>query len=157
MNWAWWVNGPETFDVPLIAVASKDGRFTAGLGFQDGLWATVNASDDRACFHLFPHFGALKPGQSATVEGRFYLLKGTPKDMLTKFQKDFPAVEHGPVVFSRAEGVRVSAVEQVKISGYLSDRHKKISLICNTCTTRLIRGGRRSRGRRTPTSAPART
>ena len=58
VKWAWWINGPGTFDVPLIAVASKDGRFTAGLGFQDGLWATVNASDDRACFHLFPHFGA---------------------------------------------------------------------------------------------------
>jgi hypothetical protein len=108
VKWAWWVNGPETFDVPLIAVASKDGRFTAGLGFQDGLWATVNASDDRACFHLFPHFGALKPGQSATVEGRFYLLKGTPNDVLAQFRSDFslatPGTQQKPAGGKRASG-----------------------------------------------------
>ncbi len=90
INWGWWINGEQTFDVPLIAVASKDGQFTAALGFQDGIRATSNTGDDRACFHLFPHFGTLKPGESATVEGRFYILKGGPDAALTQFQKDFP-------------------------------------------------------------------
>lgn len=36
IQWAWWKNGQETFDVPLIAVASKDGRFTAAIGFPKG-------------------------------------------------------------------------------------------------------------------------
>jgi hypothetical protein len=90
IQWAWWKNGKETFDVPLIAVASKDGRLTAALGFQDGIWATCNTGDDRACFHLFPYFGTLKPGESATVEGRFYLLQGGPDAALAQFRKDFP-------------------------------------------------------------------
>jgi hypothetical protein len=89
-NWAWWKNGKETFDVPLIAVASKDGQFTVGLGFQDGIWASSNTGDDRACFHLFPNFGTLKPGESATVEGRFYFLQGGPDAVLAQFRRDFP-------------------------------------------------------------------
>jgi hypothetical protein len=89
IEWAWWKNGKETFDVPLIAVASKDGQFTAALGFRDGVWASCNTGDDRACFHLFPHFGTLKPGESATVEGRFYLLPGGPDAALTQFRKGF--------------------------------------------------------------------
>lgn len=89
IEWAWWKNGKETFDVPLIAVVSKDGRFTAALGFRDGVWASTNTGDDRACFHLFPHFGTLKPGQSATVDGRFYLLPGGPDVALAQFRRDF--------------------------------------------------------------------
>ena len=34
-------------------------------------------------------------------------------------------LEKGSGVFNRAEGVRVAPVEQVKISGYLSERHKR--------------------------------
>ena len=39
--------------------------------------------DDRACFHLFPSFGRIEPGQSATVHGRFYVSRGS----LAKLQK----------------------------------------------------------------------
>ncbi len=92
VEWAWWNNGPETFDLPLIAVESRDGRFTAALGFEAAEWASCNGGDDRACFHLFPFFGELQPGASATVEGCFYLLHGTADDALQRFKTDFPAV-----------------------------------------------------------------
>ena len=93
ITWAWWRNGEETFDVPLIAVASNDGRFTAAIGFPDGVWASCNSGDERACFHLFPQFGTLRPGESATVEGRFYLLPGGPDAALAQFRQDFPHQE----------------------------------------------------------------
>lgn len=89
VEWGWWVNGPETFDVPLIAVQSKDGAFTTALGFESAEWASCNGGDDRACFHLFPLFGDLQPGESREVRGCFYLMRGTPEDVLKTFMTDF--------------------------------------------------------------------
>jgi hypothetical protein len=79
IRWAWWVNATNTFDEPLIALASHDGRWTAGLCFERAAWASANAGDDRACFHLFPLFGRIEPGASASVRGAFFLLRGSPE------------------------------------------------------------------------------
>lgn len=89
VEWGWWVNGPESFDVPLIAVQSKDGAFTTALGFEAAEWASCNGGDDRACFHLFPLFGDLQPGESSEVRGCFYLMRGTPENVLKAFRTDF--------------------------------------------------------------------
>ena len=93
IDWEWWINGPETFDYPFIAVQSNDGKFTTALGFEAAEWASCNAGDERACYHLFPLFGDLEPGQSATIRGFFYLTPGTPEDALSQFKKDYPEVE----------------------------------------------------------------
>jgi hypothetical protein len=93
IEWEWWINGPETFDYPFIAVQSEDGTFTTALGFEAAEWASINAGDRNACYHLFPFFGDLKPGKSATVRGCFYLTPGTPEDVLKQFKKDYPNVK----------------------------------------------------------------
>jgi hypothetical protein len=93
LEWEWWINGPETFDYPFIAVQSEDGMFTTALGFEAADWASCNGGDDRACFHLFPLFGDLKPGESVTVRGCFYLIHGAPEDALRQFKEDYPGVE----------------------------------------------------------------
>ena len=93
IEWEWWTNGPETFDYPFIAVQSKDGKFTTALGFEAAEWASINAGDKNACYHLFPFFGDLKPGKSSTVRGCFYLTPGTPEDVLKQFKKDYPNVK----------------------------------------------------------------
>jgi hypothetical protein len=95
IEWEWWINGPETFDHPFIAVQSKDGKFTTALGFEAADWASINAGDERACFHLFPFFGDLEAGESSTVEGCFYLMPGTPDDVMRRFREDFPDAEDG--------------------------------------------------------------
>jgi hypothetical protein len=95
VEWGWWRNGSETFDFPFIAVQDKDGAFTTALGFEAAEWASCNGGDDRACFHLFPLFGDLKPGESRKVEGCFYLLPGTPENALDQFKKDFPEAGKG--------------------------------------------------------------
>jgi len=89
--WSWWKNAPETFDLPLIAAASKDGKHTLALGFERALWASSNAGDPRACIHLFPDFGKVEKGARATVKGRLYLVAGTPADVRARFLADFPA------------------------------------------------------------------
>jgi hypothetical protein len=90
VKWAWWVNGPETFDLPLIALTSRDGRKTVAMAFEQAIWASSNTGDDRACFHLFPWFGRIEPGQSVTVRGRLYVLAGGPQEALKRFRKDLP-------------------------------------------------------------------
>jgi len=90
VKWGWWVNSPETFDPPLIALTSRDRKKTIALAFEQANWASSNTGDDRACFHLFPWFGRIEPGQSVTVRGRLYVLRGGPQEAMKRFRKDFP-------------------------------------------------------------------
>jgi hypothetical protein len=92
IEWAWWVNSTNTFDEPLIAVASHDGLWTAGLWFERAAWASTNTGDDRACFHLFPLFGRIEPGASATIRGAFFFLRGSPETLRLRAH---PRVEPG--------------------------------------------------------------
>jgi hypothetical protein len=81
IQWGWWVNSTNTFDEPLIALTSLDGKWTAALWFERVAWASANAGDSRACFHLFPLFGRIEPGASVSVRGVFYLLRGGPSEL----------------------------------------------------------------------------
>jgi len=92
IEWAWWVNSPNTFDEPLIAVASHDGLWTAGLWFERAAWASSNTGDDRACFHLFPLFGRIEPGASVSIRGAFIFLRGSPETLRLRAH---PRVEPG--------------------------------------------------------------
>ena len=89
LNWGWWKFAQRTFDIPLLAMASKDGKSVVALAFEDAVWASCNAGDERACVHLFPYFGEIKPGQSASAKGRLYILNGTPEAAMDRFYKDF--------------------------------------------------------------------
>ncbi len=91
VRWAWWVNGPETFDLPLVALSSRDGRTTVALAFEEAVWTSANVGDDRACFHLFLWFGRIAPGQSVRVPGRLYVLAGSPEQARQRFARDFPS------------------------------------------------------------------
>jgi len=91
IHWAWWINATNTFDEPLIALQSRDGRWTAGLSFERAAWASANTGDDRACFHLFPAFGRIEPGGSATTSGAFWLLRGSPEDLRRRIRQTRPS------------------------------------------------------------------
>ena len=90
VKWGWWVNSHETFDPPLIALTSRDRKKTIALAFERAIWASSNTGDDRACFHLFPWFGRIEPGQSVTVRGRLYVLRSGSHEALKRFKRDFP-------------------------------------------------------------------
>jgi hypothetical protein len=91
IHWAWWVNAPETFDLPLIAARSRDGRCLIGLAFERAIWASSKVGDDRACFHLFPSFGRIEPGGSATIRGRLYLVRGSLPELQARATRDLAA------------------------------------------------------------------
>jgi hypothetical protein len=90
VRWGWWVNSPEAFEPPIIALTSRDGRKTIALAFEQAVWASSNTGDDRACFHLFPWFGRIEAGLSVSVQGRLYIQRGGPQEALKRFRKDFP-------------------------------------------------------------------
>lgn len=94
IEWSWWKNGEQTFDLPLIAVESKDKKHVLALGFEKALWASSNGGDPRACVHVFPSFGNLAKGAKATVHGRLYLLEGDAAAARERFLADFPALAH---------------------------------------------------------------
>jgi hypothetical protein len=101
VHWGWWVNGSETFNLPLIALTSRDRRHTVALAFNQAIWASSNVGDERACFHLFPWFGRIEPGKSVTVEGRLYILEGGPQAAFDRFQKDFPEITSASLSIGR--------------------------------------------------------
>ncbi len=87
IEWAWWINSTNTFDEPLIAAASHDGQWTAGFWFERAAWASANTGDDRACFHLFPLFGRIERGASASARGAFFLMRGSPGALRVRTQQ----------------------------------------------------------------------
>lgn len=115
VKWGWWVNSPETFDPPLIALTSRDQRKTIALAFERAIWASSNTGDDRACFHLFPWFGRIEPGQSVTVRGRLYVLRGGPQEAIKRFRKDFPKLAANKTPLS----IRLPTPQSPILTGHL--------------------------------------
>ena len=89
INWAWWINSKRTFDEPILVMSSIDNRHVLTLAFEKAIWASCNTGDERACVHLFPYFGEIKPNQKITVGGRLYLMLGTPDTAYKRVRKDF--------------------------------------------------------------------
>jgi len=87
INWGWWVNTPERFDIPLIALTSHNRKSTIALAFENARWASSNTGDDRACFHLFPWFGTIEPGQRSVVTGSLLFTKGGPESAMHAYRK----------------------------------------------------------------------
>jgi hypothetical protein len=60
--------------------------------------------------HLSVRVGPLKQGQSRTIRGRIYLIKGSKEDCLRRFEKDFPKKMSGatvqPAAAARADEFR---------------------------------------------------
>jgi hypothetical protein len=88
VQWAWWVNAEKTFDFPLIAAQSHDGKTVIAVCFEKAIWASSNVGDDRACFHLFPFFERIEPGQKAQIQGKLYILQTDLESLFEQAKKD---------------------------------------------------------------------
>jgi len=74
--------------VPLVMIRTADGTHTAALGFERA--HSIFSSPGNKCFHADPFFGlGLDPGEEWQINGRLYLMEGTPKDALARFKKEF--------------------------------------------------------------------
>ncbi len=76
IDWNWWVNDSLAFDEPVLALFSKDKQRVLVMAFERSDWASSNVGDGRACVHLFPSLGRIKPGESAAVRGRIHVALG---------------------------------------------------------------------------------
>jgi hypothetical protein len=90
--WSWFVNDERTFDVPLLAATSRDGKQSIGYAIDGAIQASSNCGDGRACIHMVPFFGNVEPGKTVKVTGRIYWIEGSPEDVLARFREDFPAL-----------------------------------------------------------------
>jgi len=72
----------------LLIRESQDRQWTMGIAWESFL--SIQGHNPWNCMHLSVRVGPLKPGQSRTIRGRIYLIKGSKADCLHRFERDFP-------------------------------------------------------------------
>jgi len=73
----------------LLIRESMDGQWVTGVGWEDFL--SVQGHNPWNCLHACVRVGPLAPGQTKTIRGKLYLLRGSRSDCLQRFRKDFPS------------------------------------------------------------------
>jgi hypothetical protein len=71
----------------LIVRESTDGKWACGIAWEDFL--SSQGHNPWECMHLSIRIGDLKPGESKTIRGRIYLLRGDKSDVLKRYYEDF--------------------------------------------------------------------
>ncbi len=80
---------PVEAKAPIILIQNSEAAYTVALAFERA--HSIFSSTGNRCFHADPFFGLeVEPGEERRVRGRLYLMKGTPEDVLARFQKEFP-------------------------------------------------------------------
>ncbi|MHC4996439.1 MAG: hypothetical protein ACYTGQ_15440 [Planctomycetota bacterium] len=72
----------------LLLRRSNDKRWVMAIAWERFL--SVQAHNPWLCMHQGIHIGPLKRGETRTVRGRIYLMKGTPEQVVARYRKDFP-------------------------------------------------------------------
>lgn len=85
----------------------------------DGKWVLATAWEPWhelfqgviTCLHSDFHIGGLNPGETRTVRGALYLFEGNEEDLLTRYNRDFPAVPAGfeKQTFTLPDGKRMNS------------------------------------------------
>jgi len=89
-RFAWtdkWPSAEPDSEAGLIVRESNDGRWAAGIAWSQ--WLSVQGHNPWRCMHLCARVGPLKPGESRTLRGRLYLLRGSAEDVLARYRRDF--------------------------------------------------------------------
>lgn len=74
---------------PIVVVQNVFGTHAVAIAFERR--HSIFSSQGNGCFHADPYFGQdIKSGEKRTVRGRLYLAQGSPQDIVTRFQRDFP-------------------------------------------------------------------
>ena len=81
------VSGP-VITGPLIATISRDGEWVIAPTSLTGLPWRLFYNREYSCLHCNPE-SRLKPGATAKLTQRVYFLRGTPDDLLSRWESDF--------------------------------------------------------------------
>ena len=68
---------------------SEDGEFVLGIATDEAVGVSCNHQETMSCIHSNPLWGPLSPGEAKTVNGKIYLFRGTPDDLLGRYERDF--------------------------------------------------------------------
>jgi len=80
----------------LLLRESQDRQWTMAIAWESFL--SAQGHNPWNCMHLSVRVGPLEQGQSRTIRGRIYLIKGSKEDCLKRFEKDFPNRTSGTAV-----------------------------------------------------------
>lgn len=78
---------PAIPDCGLIGAFSADGKTIFATAWEP--WQELFQGVIR-CLHADFRLGGLEPGATLRIKGKIYLLKGSPDDLLQRYQRDFP-------------------------------------------------------------------
>ncbi|MFH1743686.1 MAG: hypothetical protein ABIH23_32175 [bacterium] len=85
-----WDISSDVVDSPVVAIASKDGGWVAGLWFEPVHYVIGNyRPPHHGCIHSEPSFGTLRPGQFSSVTGRLYICAGTIDEIWQQMTRDW--------------------------------------------------------------------
>ncbi|MHC4626681.1 MAG: hypothetical protein ACYTDV_06840 [Planctomycetota bacterium] len=82
-----WPTSDRDAHAGLLIRESENRRWTMGIAWES--FISAQGHNPWRCMHLSIRVGPLKKGQTKTVHGRIYLLKGSKDDCLKQFKKDF--------------------------------------------------------------------
>lgn len=71
----------------LLLRESEDAKWTMGIAWES--FVSAQGHNPWKCMHLSVRVGPLTKGQTKTIRGRIYLLKGSKEDCLKQFKRDF--------------------------------------------------------------------
>jgi hypothetical protein len=91
-NYVWsskWPKSPVNANskAGLLVRESADGKWACGIAWEDFL--SCQGNNPWLCMHQSVRVGPLKRGESKTIRGKIYLLKGKKEDVLERYRKDF--------------------------------------------------------------------
>ena len=102
---------------PLNPVVPSNGLI--GCFSADGKWILATAWEPWhelfqgviTCLHNDFHIGAIDPGETKAMRGAMYLFEGDEKELLTRYNRDFPAVPAGfrKKTFTLPDGKRMNS------------------------------------------------
>jgi hypothetical protein len=82
------LHNPEP-DLGFIGLASHDGKYVAGMGWDSTRILIGNCHGSIACIHADPYLRDIAPLATGSTRGVLYLMKGKPKDCVGRFKAEF--------------------------------------------------------------------
>ena len=71
---------------PFMFTRSADGEYL--IAHATALSTSVGGNAQYSCLHVYPVWPEIPAGESRTVTSRFYVLRGTPEDLLARWRRD---------------------------------------------------------------------
>ncbi|MCJ8329087.1 MAG: hypothetical protein HRT89_05965 [Lentisphaeria bacterium] len=93
--WFWGTLPNETHkhnppaELGFIGLASRDGNWVIGHGWENGSSICGNCHPTIACIHADPLMPEIPPGETVSTKGVLYIMEGNPESCLERYRNEF--------------------------------------------------------------------